>query len=301
MKKEKRMRSQSFLAAVLVMTLANFAPADTIRGISMDFVAIGNAGNPADTRAQANPYGCGAVGYNYRIGKYEVTNAQWNAFAAIAGAPTGNAGAYNFSSRFTGAQQPTNDISWLEAIQFCNYLTSGNKSKGVYLFSGNNANPGDFLGINRTAAQTTYGTVYFLPTEDEWYKAAYYKPDGSGYSTYANGTETAPSTSDACYGQSWPGTGPWNVGTGTQEQNGTFDMMGNIFEWNETLTGSYRVFRGGSYYRDDAAFIAASSRGYTVTDVEGMNVGLRVASNIPEPATLLLLGLGAAIAIRKHR
>ena len=31
----------------------------------------------------------GAVGYNYRIGKYEVTNAQWNAFTAAVGAPTG--------------------------------------------------------------------------------------------------------------------------------------------------------------------------------------------------------------------
>lgn len=54
------------MAAVLVMDTANFASADTIRGINIDFVTIGNAGNPADTRAEANPNGCGAVGYNYR-------------------------------------------------------------------------------------------------------------------------------------------------------------------------------------------------------------------------------------------
>jgi len=34
------------------------------------------------------------------------------------------------------------------------------------------------------------GTIYVIPTEDEWYKAAYYA--GSGYSLYAFGTDTAP-------------------------------------------------------------------------------------------------------------
>jgi hypothetical protein len=76
---------------------------------------------------------------------------------------------------------PTNNVSWYEVAQFCNWLTSGDKSKGVYQFSGNNANPGNFLGINRISAQTTYGKIYAIPTEDEWYKAAYFKPDGSGY------------------------------------------------------------------------------------------------------------------------
>ena len=66
----------------------NFSSADTIRGINLDFVTIGNAGNAGDTRAEANPNGCGAVGYNYRVGKYEVTNSQWNAFTAAAGVPT---------------------------------------------------------------------------------------------------------------------------------------------------------------------------------------------------------------------
>ena len=97
--------------------------------------------------------GCGAVSYDYRIGKYEVTNAQWNTFTAAAGAPTGNDGGYSYSAYFTGAQQPTNMVSWYEAAQFCNYLTSGDKSKGAYLFSGNNTNPGDFLGINRDSGQ----------------------------------------------------------------------------------------------------------------------------------------------------
>jgi formylglycine-generating enzyme required for sulfatase activity len=76
------MRNKSILvlAMVRVMVVMNVASADIVQGINMDFVTIGHAGNPGDTRAEASPPGCGAVGYEYRIGKYEVTNAQWGAF-----------------------------------------------------------------------------------------------------------------------------------------------------------------------------------------------------------------------------
>jgi formylglycine-generating enzyme required for sulfatase activity len=278
-----------------VVVTVNFTSADTIRGINIDFVTIGNAGNAADT---GGTVGCGAVGYNYRIGKYEVTNAQWNTFTTAAGAPTGSDSGYSYTSYWTGAQQPTNFVSWYEAAQFCNYLTSGDKSKGAYQFSGSNISPGSFQGINRTEAKATYGTIYVIPTEDEWYKAAYFKPDGSGYSLYANGTNTAPSQSDACYGQNWP-YNPWNVGSGTQEQNGTFDMMGNILEWNENLiTSSIRSRRGGDYYGYDS-YLASSYWQGAYPNLESANMGFRVAE-IPEPATLLLLGLSGLVLRKKH-
>ncbi|MFC1678004.1 formylglycine-generating enzyme family protein [Planctomycetota bacterium] len=301
-----------------VMAVANTASATIVQGIDIDFVTIGNAGNAGDTRIgypdspypwnfspadSANPYGCGAVGYDYRIGKYEVTNAQWNQFTSAVGAPTGNpSNAYDENATYTDGQQPVNNVSWYEALQFCNYLTSGNKSLGAYLFSGNNTNPGDFLGINRDLAISTYGTAYVIPTENEWYKAAYYT--GIDYSTYANGTGVAPIAGDDTNYDGVIGQ-PWDVGTGIEEQNYTFDMMGNLFEWNETLvnteTESHRGIRGGSYYPhlDFDISLRSSYRVHYNMFSEDIDVGIRVAS-VPEPCTLALMGLGL-LALRTRK
>jgi formylglycine-generating enzyme required for sulfatase activity len=293
------MKKAIVLAIAVVVFSASFVSAELVRGINMDFVTIGNAGNATDP-ATGNLYG--AVGYNYRIGKYEVTNAQWNAFTAAAGSPTGNDGGYSYSADYTGAQQPTNNVSWYEAAQFCNYLTSGDKSKGAYQFSGDNINPGSFQGIDRVSSTSTYGTTYVIPTEDEWYKAAYFKPNGSGYSLYANGTSTAPVVGvDSNY--NGVNGSPWNVGSGSQEQNGTFNMMGNVWEWNETLIYfSCPGVRGGSYGSRYGAYsgLASSIQGYTNPRVEYDSGGFRVAS-IPEPATLLLLGLGGFNLLNNRR
>jgi len=266
---------------VCMMAVANFTSADTIQGINIDFVTIGNAGNGTDP-ATGNLYG--AVSSNYRIGKYEVTAAQWQTINTAAG--IGDSG-------YWSGNQPTAAISWYDAAQFCNYLTSGNKYSGAYKFDIS----GSFLGINRVSSISTYGTTYVIPTEDEWYKAAYYKPNGSGYSTFANGTDTAPV---AGLNSNYNSGAPWDIITnGTVEQNGTFDMMGNVWEWNETLIGSNRGVRGGSYYFGLDDFLRSSYR-YNGNSPNGEygDIGFRVAS-VPEPATICLFGLGVLSLIRK--
>jgi len=153
----KKVKALAVIACMMVA--ANFASAEIIRGINFDFVTIGNAGNAPDS-ATDNLYG--AVGYDYRIGKYEVTNAQWNAFTAVAGVPTGNPTiAYDQSALYIGNQQPTNNVSWYEAAQFCNYLTSGNKSLGAYHLGTDGS-----ITVDRDAAISAYGTAYVVPTED---------------------------------------------------------------------------------------------------------------------------------------
>ena len=278
----------SILWLVLLGVSITFAPcaAEIIRGIDIDFVTIGNAGNPGDTRDEANPYGAGTVDYEYRIGKYEVTANQWQTINNAAG--IGGSG-------YWSGDQPAAEILWYDALRFCNYLTTGDSEDGVYQFTG-----GSLTNImDHQLAGSTFDVAYFLPTEDEWYKAAYYT--GSGYSTYANGTDTAPTAGvdtnyDYAIGQPWD----VGVGNGTEEQNGTYDMMGNVWEWHETLIGSERGLIGGCYGDpyEDRLRLSSSNRNPCEPTYEDDAVGFRIAS-VPEPTTLLLLSLGG-LFLRKR-
>jgi sulfatase modifying factor 1 len=291
------MKKLIYLAVVCMMAAGSVASADIIRGINMEFVTIGNAGNAGDTRTGtdpwgyplANPYGCGAVSYSYRIGKYEVTATQWQTINTAAG--IGDPG-------YWSGNQPVAEISWYDAAKFCNYLTSGNKYSGAYKFDIS----GNFQSIDRVSSTSTYGTTYVIPTENEWYKAAYYT--GSGYSFYANGLNTIPAADNGWNSSGGSYSTPWNVGNGgIAEQNGTFDMMGNIWEWNEALidmmsNGYYRGIRGGSY-GSAGIILGSSGRGGNPPSLEDSLVGFRVASIVPEPASLVLLGLGGLLIRKK--
>jgi len=149
--------------------------------ITMDFVAIGNAGNAADTMGDPNP--CGAVAYPYRMGTYEVSAAQW--------APVNTAAGIGDSGTWTGSQ-PVASISWHNAALFCNLLTSGSAYSGYYTITGT----GDSAtavpnALSHAAYAAANGPTYFLPTEDEWYKAAYYSSSGVYYD-YPTGSNTVP-------------------------------------------------------------------------------------------------------------
>jgi hypothetical protein len=242
-----------------------------------EFVTIGNAGNAADTN------GYGAVGYSYKISATEVTIAEFQA----SGAGNGNENYWNDGTRTVGTTAPASMVSLYEAMKYCNYLTSGDVTLGAYQFSGET-----YTGTDRALAVTTYGTVYALPTENEWYKAAFFKTDASGYSLYANGTDTAPAEgTDANYnmavGSAWAG------GTGTTEQNGTFDMAGNVWEWLENSSGA---INGGSFF--SLNFELRPLKGIPLQLFDQSNdVGFRIVEVdvIPEPATAMLLAIGGCI------
>lgn len=261
-----------------------FVPEPTIRdGIDVDFVTIGNAGNPDDDPHVGIAFG--GVDYIYQIGRYEITNAQWNLFVSAVGAPTGNlVSAYNEGVTWTASNLPVNGVSWYEAIQFCNYLTTGDKSQGAYLWSGDNTNPGDFVGVDRETAIETYGIVYVLPTEDEWYKAAYYT--GSGYSYYANGTSITPV---AGVDSNYMSNKPWDVTFGTQEQNGTYNMMGNVWEWNESPINNNRRLQGGSYAWWNDFYLSSYDFGNDYPFTERPDIGFRIAY-VTAPCAYLLIG-----------
>lgn len=296
-----KQRAWVVVACVMFLMSVDIVSATLVRGIDISFVRIGNAGNAADAIIMSTDgtSGYGAVDYDYSIGKYEVTNAQWDAFTAAVGPPPEPFVIYG--SPTWSDEQPANQVSWYAALQFCNYLTSGDKSQGIYQFSGNNAAPGNFIGVN-SAIKTGGSPAYWLPTEDEWYKTAYYKPDGSGYSLYANGSDTMPGVNEGWNYSGSPYITPVGVGMGPVEQNGTYDIMGNVWEWNETMIlGDYGAIRGSSF-QDAGNSMASDYRyGTAYTDASYGHIGFRVASNVPEPCTLFLLTFGSLIVTFRRR
>lgn len=98
----------------------------------------------------------------------------------------------------------------------------------------------------------------------------------------------------------------WNVGNGSEEINGTYDMMGNVWEWNESANSApddsvteNRVIRGGSYGSDESN-LRSSHRGNYGPTSESYDIGFRVAA-IPEPLSIALIGLtgGCVLGIRR--
>jgi formylglycine-generating enzyme required for sulfatase activity len=267
-------------------------------------VTIGNAGNAADTADgdffAAGIQNYGAVAYTYQIMLTEVTIAEFTA----SGAGNGNENYWNDGTRTVGPNAPAVYVSLYEAMKYCNWLTSGNVNNGYYS-TPDGGTTYQANALNHDAYAAANGLTYFLPTEDEWYKAAYFKPDGSGYSLYANGTANIP-THGTTDGWNYDNNGYvnsapnyiWVAGFGGVEQNGTYDMMGNVVEWTEEASG---VLRAASYSFDEF-YQRSSFRGKGGPGDEDANAGFRIAV-IPEPGISMLLAIGGGIAwlVRKKQ
>jgi len=216
---------------------------------------------------------------------------------------------------------PTNEVSWYEAAQFVNWLNTSTGHHAAYRFTGTQGTSGYALDV-WSAAEADGGTnlyrhkdaFYFMPTEDEWVKAGYW--NGTALQTHATKPGEALTQGDGTSGVGWnyydngyatDPSGPWDVGSGSEELNGTFDMMGNVWEWMESPysdtsygTGSIRGLRGGSF-DNYVSSLASSLRGYYDPGIELYAFGFRVASEVPEPCSLALLSLGGLALIKRRR
>jgi formylglycine-generating enzyme required for sulfatase activity len=297
-------------ACLTVAGTAGTANADSFgtgaNQFTMDFVSISGATNPGS--------GYGIVNHDYSIGKYEVTNDQWNKFSISLGVPVTGvpSNGYDGVIQFTGLNMPNNRTSLYEAAQFVNWLNTSTGYRAAYNFTGTQGTNNYALATGSPGVYRNPDAKYFLPTEDEWVKAAYW--NGTSLQTYATIGNGSPNTTGWNYNSSR--ASPWNVGSGTQELNGTYDMMGNVAEWTETFqAGSTTVRymdRGGAYTGTPIGtlpYLASSGLHYVVPETETGSLGFRVASNpdappVPEPVTMagLMLGIGGLVTyIRKRR
>ncbi len=307
-------------AAALVVALSVTAA----HAITIDWVTVGDPGNTADTTGNPNP--AGAVAASFRIMKYEFTNQQYVDFLNTVDPngtnpnsiyntdmndddrggisfTSGNSAGAKYASRTDMASKPVNFVSWFDAARVSNWLMNGATSSsstetGAYTLSG---------ATSGTAPAVNPGATFYIPTEDQWYKAAYYKGGSTSadYWDYATQDDTAPTKVTAGgtgngsagstgnfanydLGASW--NGPFGnvttVGTnGGASAYGAFDMSGNVSEWNDLTgaAGSSRGQRGGDW-GGGAGGLSSSSSFSLGPSSENIFFGFRLASPVSGPS-----------------
>ena len=308
----KRSHLVAALLAAFTLSIQPSAQADTFgtsgNEFTIDFVDIGNTGNAADTTSY------GAVPYEYRAGVNEISQNDI-AKATASGMANVTAGPW------TG-NQPAATISWYEAAAFVNFLNTSTGKTAAYnlTFSGswsmNLWSSGQAWTAGGENLYRNKDAFYFLPSENEWYKAAYYNPAGSNYFLYPTASSSVPT---AVASGTNAGSAVYNGvasvpaivdSAGGLSPYGTMGQGGNVFEWNESAfdglnssSSEGRAIRGG-YWLDPEGSLRSSGRGYGDGDptIELDVIGFRVAS-VPEPSTyaLLLLGAGAAYIWKRRK
>ena len=312
-------------ALCIVVFMANSAHA-----IDVTTVRVGNAGNRRDpTFLRLGGGAFGAVDYPFRIGKFEVTNAEYAEFLNAVGKTdsyalynpemgnnprggilrTGIDGSFSYDVKPNMGNKPVNFVSYWDATRFANWLHNGQPNgdqgnasteQGAYSLNGIEGSTGEDIIRNETAR-------WFVPSEDEWYKAAFHHPrreggDSDNYWYYAMATPLDPvaATADEIGDvvvtdpqmANYLSTADWNgqdgnvtsvgsAGGSSESFYGTADQSGNVSEWTEGLFGEgfpNRMVRGGSWESRFPTAVSSAASQATQPQIEVGFLGFRVAT-----------------------
>ena len=300
-------------------------------GIELDLITVGNPNNQADPLT-----GFGAVSDTFQISSNVITIGQYTTFLNavakrdrnnlfnpmmqrdlnVAGIERlGQPGNYKYrtiNNDGDSADRPITDVSWLDAARFANWMSNGQPSgpqnnrtteNGAYNLKQNKGQAPERNAINPNTSQAPF---FFLPTEDQWYKAAYFSPelnDAGGYYLYATQSNTAPTSTPSTGGSNEANLANnfifyttqskvydpltnylTDVGTFSQSRSfyGTTDQAGLVYEWNDlnATTSPLRGLRGGYWF---SAGQSAVSTTYSIStiDRESSDAGFRIAAVDP--------------------
>lgn len=144
---------------------------------------------------------------------------------------------------FAGDDLPVESVSWLDAVRFCNALSSRLGQPARYQIDGEEVALVGGLG------------GYRLPTEAEWAYACRAGSDAPRYGEL--------DTIGWYAGNS--GGKPNAVGQKQPNAFGLYDMLGNTWEWcwdqyDPEVYGAYRVFRGGGWADPERGCLATNRR-----------------------------------------
>jgi sulfatase modifying factor 1 len=321
-----------WLAALACLPFGSIASAEAIQ-----WVTVGDPGNTADT----DPSGFGAVATSFRIMKYEFTNQQYTDFLnSVAQTDTyslynasmgsdarggitqfGASGSFTYSVKTNMGDKPVNYVSWFDAARVSNWYQNGATSSSDTETGAYTLVNGQIAG---TAPARNNGATFYVPTEDQWYKAAYYKGNGTnaGYWNYGTQSDTAPTPVTA--GETGIGSAgntgnfanystgaDWNSLDGNVTTVGTnggasaydaFDMSGNLDEWNDLdgTTGSSRGLRGGFWSIHSQFYLSSSYSESNLPSGEASVIGFRLASPVSSPSSVPEIdpnSLGSVLAL----
>jgi autotransporter-associated beta strand protein len=331
-----RLGTTAFLALVAACSAINPA-----RAVTTDWVRVGNTGNVAGN------LGRGTVAYEYRIMKFEWTNNQyidylnavdpegtspydiWNyqmvTYAQGGITKTGTVNGARYVAKENYGTKPVTQVSWSDAARVANWLHNGAQTYGTTASGSAAIVSGAYTltgVINGTMVAKNTGAKYWISSENEWYKAAYYNPTlnggSGGYRYFGNGFDSTPtpvgatSTGDGTAGPNgnyanYNRGADWDsldgkltsVGTnGGPSYYGTHDMAGNVAEWAGELAlsaGSSGIVMGGDFTDRYESSIGNMSRAGVHPSAKGGTWGFRLACSVSvaEPSTWVIGAVGS--------
>jgi formylglycine-generating enzyme len=328
------LRSFAGAVALVVFGLLSSAPAAEFTWQTVG--SIGNAPNPTT--------GLGRVTENFKISAYETTIAQYadflnNSYAGKQGlygvyntnigaktttnppngvgiAQSGSAGSYTYTVNTGFADKPVNNITWFTAARFVNWYANGQTAAPTATETGSYTLVGGQTSGNIAARNAN--AKAFLPSADEWTKAAFYDPKTQSYSTWptqsnTRPTATIPTANEQITAANTANYNPQTVGVTTKITNvgtyvnttstyGLFDMTGNVNEMTDTSQSTDATkFQalGGSWASTastlDSYYSSANVGEFKADDVQTGAMGFRVAAvAVPEPGNMVAAAMGIA-------